>query len=317
MQTREPHRIGEHLTVSFPLPGDTEISTATGVIRWAADQPKSGGWYGLGMEWLPLEEDARSRLHRFFSGHAQGETAPRAQAQAVARGLPKSSQLILVVVLVVGVIVTWQTVRRLTRQTVVLGHVVEQRDAVIGFLKRQKQTLQTELTGTKQRLAETAQEAARLGEHARALGGEVARLGTALHQADVSFAEVSADRAALQAEREPLMQKMMDLEQERLVLARRLVNTHQVKLIVREMIAQREQAETAKARAARRLSDFSERGNEGFVIREGRATLGHGTVWIRVHEPEASSVPAAQQATLTPEAAPQRSAPQEAAVAAP
>ena len=59
---RETHRLGERITVSFPLPEEEEPLTVTGVVRWSDPTAQRGRWHATGIEWLPLGETASHRL---------------------------------------------------------------------------------------------------------------------------------------------------------------------------------------------------------------------------------------------------------------
>ena len=109
---------------------------------------------------------------------------------------------------------------------------------------------------------------------------------------DVQRAEESFTR--VRAEREALMQRVLDLEQERLQLTQRLSSIPDLQLAIREAIAARREARRVQRRLrvqAKREAEYqrTQTGNHGYFIRDGRATVGRSTIWIRVHDPSALS----------------------------
>lgn len=67
---RKPHKIGEHLIVSFLLPGEEEELTATAVVRWRQQTSDRTRWYAVGLEWLRLEKTMHFRLDTYLRRQA-------------------------------------------------------------------------------------------------------------------------------------------------------------------------------------------------------------------------------------------------------
>lgn len=292
---REPRRAGEQITASFSLPGDNEPLTATGVIRWSLP-PVKGRWYPLGLEWLPLEEAARSRLHGFLS-------QPKAEPQRVlpsGAGKPMPSWVLgtlwVVAVVLVGV-VAWLWVGMLSRQAD-LEQDVAQRNVAISALKHREQRLAAreawlaqELVNAKMNLATAAGELSRLDGQAQDLTTDAQRLNQEVGLFEQSYAKV-------QQERTGLIQQVMNLEQERLKLVGKLSSLPDLHMAIRNAIEARKAESAADsggfAWSIRRSADsaIEEDDNRGFIVRNGQSTLSRrngATMWIKVHEPEASA----------------------------
>lgn len=310
---REPHPEGEQITISFAFPGDEETTTATGAVRWSEANPAGGGWHRVGLQWLPLEEVTRNRLHRFlYQQTKQGVTRASTGGAGAAWRFRAWGSLVawlgVAILALIGVNLA-QRLHALQGKNSWLGQVVEERNAFIHQLKTREATLQSQLSATRGYLAETAAEVSRLDQHAQGLGGQIQLLNKEVERFQQSYVKVREERGSL-------LQHVLDLEQERLALSRRLVSSQEVSLVVREAIESRKRALQARERpqmkGERRLSDLEIVGNEGYIIRDGHPTLGRSTMWIRVYDPEqpqtaptATTASAAQPAgALKPQRAP-------------
>lgn len=284
---RERHRGGELVTVGFSLPGDEETLTATGIVRWSGPESPSGAWHRIGLEWLPLEEATRNRLHRYLETATPVPDTSR-------KGLPPMPSVARIAVAAVFTAVgltAWllfRWVNNLQDEKFGLETAVEQRDAIIGYLGQEGQRLKIELGQARQNLADTAGEVARLDLQAQTFGKEVDRLSQDVQRFESAYLQAREERSEL-------MQKVLVLEQEKADLAKRLNSVDDLKLAIREAIESRKQTQQAQRLQllkARRESQerWLSQGNRGYLVRDGRPTVNKGTVWIRVHEPEARTV---------------------------
>jgi len=277
---REAHRAGELLSVGFSLPGEREALTATGVVRWSAP-PQDRHWHPVGLSWLQLEESVRNRLQQFLSGSVTA--AVPAAAPARRRWRSPAAPLAAALLLLAAALLGWWAlaVQRQNRQ---LHTAVELRDQVIDELGTQGTQLVEELGEARVRLQATAAEVARLDQQAQLFGAEMARM-------DGELAVVQASHAAMREERDALIQQVLDLEQARTSMLKRLSSVDELRLAIREAIeARRQDRQAARSSwvAARRaaVEQPLAAGNRGYLIRDGQPTIGAGTMWVRVHEPE-------------------------------
>ena len=94
----------------------------------------------------------------------------------------------------------------------------------------------------------------------------------------------------VQEERDRFIQQALELEQERASLASRLSSIPELRRAIEEAIEVRKQARQAERLTrleGRRTADHElTQGNRGYLIREGRPTIGLSTVWVHVHELE-------------------------------
>ena len=291
---REPHTSGEEVTVGLSLPGEREPLTATGVVRWASPTPLKGSWYPLGLEWLPLEETTRHRLHQFLYRQAQVPARPSAVEESARPTADRAGRRALLVgVAVSGALAalfigTW--VLSLHRHNRQLEAAVTQRNTLIHRLKQQESQIRQELGAAKTHLAATSGEVTRLDELAQQLGGEAHRLTQEVEQFQGSYVNV-------REEREELLQRVQDLAQERALRARQSVSIPELHLAIREAIDAREavrQSPVIPLFSAGSWApiltppheDRSIEGNRGYLIWEGRPTSGASELSIRVHDPE-------------------------------
>ena len=281
--TREAHRSGEQLTVTFSLPGADDLVTATGEVRWS-DQPPKRRWYPVGLEWFPLEETAGNRLKTFLAASAKSSSA---RTHLTVRRFPRWTGIILIAQLgaamLIGSLVS-RWVQSLRQENQQLQAELQQRNLLISTLEQDEAQLQEELEATKARFVATTEEVARLDQQAKWLEMEVQRLGQDVERFQGSYVQV-------REEREALMQRVLDLEQERTALTRRLSSVSELRRAIREAVDARNQTAQAQRRriieAKREASrQGSLTGNRGYLLRKGRSTAGTATMWIRVHEPE-------------------------------
>jgi len=279
---RERHRSGELVTLGFSLPGIEDTLTATGVIRWSGSQSPKGNWHRAGVEWLPLEDATRNRLHQFL------ETAKPAPSRRTTSGAGASIRRAALVASAVAIglfgwgLYHWTS--QVETENTELVSSVKRRDAIIHFLGQEGQRLKFELGDARQHLAEAAGAVAQLDVQAQFFGKEVERLSQDVARFQHSYLEFHEERAQL-------MQRVLTLEQEKASLAKRLNSVDELTLAIREAIGRHKQVQQADRLAVLKAKhDVQERwlsqGNRGYLVRDGRPTIGRSTVWIRVREPE-------------------------------
>ena len=280
---REPHRNGEMVTVGFSLPGERTALTATGVVRWS-EAPGKGGWHPIGVDWLQLEDTTKHRLQRFIA------EAPAPKPKAAKPKIGRNTRTILLAV--GGVFLAFLTaagvlwVRSIQWENRQLQAIVEQRNRVINQLSQEETQLKQELVTAQEHLAATAGEVARLDQIAQGFGQQVAQLSGEVSQVKQSYEQA-------RQEREELLQRVLDLETERMLLMRRLSSIDELRLAIREAIQTRKtdrQVHWLSLIRSQRMADAQElaNGNRGYLVKDGRPTMSGSTVLIRVHEPEAS-----------------------------
>ncbi len=289
---REPHQAGEQVTVSFFLPTDDEPLTATGVVRWAGERSRMGSWYPVGVEWMPNEDSIRSRVHEFLYQQNRPSRPTRVPAATRAKHAPASSARrfvwLAVCTLLVGTMslaLVW--VKLLQEDRAQLAGVIVQRDEFIQQLEQRDRQVQQELATTKSHLSTAIAEAVRLNTQARRLTGEVQNLTNDVERYQASYARS-------QEEREQLIKRVMDLEQERTDMAKKLTSLYELRVAIHDAIESRkalladQQRATAIARREALHAAEQQRlanGNRGYVIRDGKPTTSNRTVWIRILEP--------------------------------
>lgn len=279
---RERHRSGELVTLGFSLPGAEDTLTATGIIRWSGPESPKGNWHRAGVEWLPLEDATRNRLHQFLE---TAKPAPERRTTSSAGASIRRAALIASAV-AIGLFgwALYRWARQVETDNTELVSSIQRRDAIIHFLGREGQRVKFELGEARQHLAETAGAVERLDAQAQFFGNEVERLTQDVARFQHSSLESREERAQL-------MQQVLTLEQEKASLAKRLNSVDELKLAIQEAIERRKQVQQADRLALLKAKrDAQERwlsqGNRGYLVRDGRPTIGRSTVWIRVHEPE-------------------------------
>ena len=266
MLIRDDHREGERLTVNVPLPDEPDPLTITGVVRWSSQPVANHGWHPSGLEWLPMEDAARRRLQHFL--HARAKTsessidrpASAGPASRRSKTLQRSGIIAGASLAIAGFL--WGFSLRGDKQALVA--TLDQRDATIAQLRQQETLLRQELGATKSSLASTTEEIARLDQQAQFLGHAVEQLGQEVEHAQSSFGQLREDR-------EQLMQRLLDLLQERAYLIKRMDAMQQLDTAIQDAI------ETRRGPTS---------GNQGYVVGEAAANP-RPTLWIRVHDPEA------------------------------
>ncbi len=292
---RRAHQTGERMTVSFPLPGeDDDPLIATGVVRWIGPRLFRNRWVPMGLEWLPPDDVTRHRLHRFLytSAQALGKVRPPA---SLARGRWSAAKRIVVGLVVISLLLSalvgFNWLRAFQEEHRRLGIIAEGRRQRIAHLEQQEDRLTTELATTQQSLQEAMTEMARLDQQARGLGADVGQLRSEIDGVQRSYETVQRSYATIREERQQLMQRVLDLEQDRAQLAKRLSSVTDLRLAITEAIQRRKdepQAQRLFELRTQRLADEEAlaQGNRGFVIRDGQPTITGSTVWIKVRDPE-------------------------------
>ena len=280
----ETHRLGARLTVSLSLPEEEEPLTATGVVHWSDARLRQGHWYPLGLEWLPMEETARHRLHTFLSRRAPSRPLRLSGEKILGLNLQPllvRTALVLGALLVAGFAV-W--VFSLAQKNRALGEAVEQRNAIIRHVEQREQRLEQALAEAAAQLTAVSQAAAQFGRQTSELETEVGRLNGEVERFQDSYVRI-------REERKQLIQQVLELEQERTGLAKRLSSIPELRRAIREAVEARRslqrqaRLQTLRSRAAARRPDAPD-GNHGYLVRNGQPVATHSTVWIRVHDPE-------------------------------
>lgn len=287
--TREAHVTGERMTVTLSHSGDSEGVTATGVVRWSNQPASRGRWFPMGLEWLTLEEGTHNRLRSLLGSQVQLSRAPRAFRPArerVLRALLVTTVSLLSIV--IGGFVAWY-VWLLAQENRQLHGAVQQRNVLIRQLAEHDEELRRELGTAKAQLATTMSEVIRLDQQSQRLGGDVQRLTQHVEQVQQSY-------VAVNEEREALMRRVLDLEQERLLLVRRWSSVPDLRLAIRDAIKVRQEAQRAQWQSRLQAKRDAERqqealGNRGYLVWEGRPTIRGPGMLIRVHDPAIDADP--------------------------
>ncbi len=312
MLVRDQRQDGERVTVNFWLPGIHDTMTITGVVRWSGSQLPKSRWYPLGLEWLPMEDVTRNRLRRFLFDQVQTSRAPAKPTVSPASPTPADQvpvtkrrkklklrlpsvqlpsatnvakykkPLVIVagsLVLIGMAAILWIT--SLQWENGELNQAVQQRDTVIEQLEQQDQHLRQELDAARARLTTTVSEVSRLDQQAQILEKEMEQLSQDVEHFQDSYVRV-------REEREQLMQRVLDLEQERMALNKRLVFMEQLHQAIQEAIETHSRHQPRIYGLNSHSSDplVEGEGNRGYLVRDGRPTIGRSTMWIKVHEPE-------------------------------
>ena len=283
---RKGYRPGERISVTFSLPGPREPITLAGIVRWSGSGARTDRWQRLGLEWLPPEETPRNRLQQWLASPLR---SPRNPLLAFPAWLPAAA---LSVVLCVGMISGFWIVS-LQRRRSQLETAVQQRDGVIRTLASHGQALERNLGAAKEQLAHTSAQVVHLDQQAHALEGAVQQLTHEVVSSQQAYITVQEDREAL-------MRRVLDLEQERLLLSKRLASVPELRIAIKEAMEAHQRAQRAERhrllvaqRAAKRQQLGL--GNRGYLLRQGHPTVSSSTVWIRIHEPESSEPQAIQR----------------------
>ena len=220
--TREAHQPGGQVTVSFSLPEDGELLTATGVIRWSEAGSANGRWHPLGLEWLPLEETTRHRLQQFL--YRRRRTGPSARRLAILAGV--------IVTVLAGVL---GAVRALSLESENrrFERIIVQRNEAIQHLNAREAALRHNLAAATAYLATTSGTVSRLDSQARLFQGEVQRLSQDVARFQESYGQVLR-------EREQLIKQALLLQQGPLFEEEQTRATEELRLAIREAIANRQ-----------------------------------------------------------------------------
>ena len=291
LMAKKAHQVGERITLSVQLPGESsDPMIATGVVRWCGSSRSRGRWWPLGLEWLPMEETTRHRLHRFLYTAAN---RPRAAQPAPHGAADPAVRYTLIGLGAFAATLAALGVLALHRHDQELQALAAQRQAVIAQLQRREASLTSQLTDARQHLEETTGEVARLDQYAIALSGAMERLRQDVNSVQTSYVDLQQSYSTVRQERELLMQRVMDLEQERARLATRLASVQELRVAIQEAIQRRKEQDQATRlleQEAQHAADAEQlsHGNRGYLVRGGRPTATGSTVWIRIHEPEAA-----------------------------
>lgn len=267
---REPHAQQEQVTISFSLPGEGEPVTATGLVRWSAPKGWKSRWHASGLSWLPLEESARYRLHRWiYAGTQHAGMRPPSRA-SLKRALRTVALTAATALGLLGVL--WAIL--LSQENRGLHHEVQRRTMTIVRLEQQGEQLRGALDAANTSLTATVTDISRLEQQAALVEGQVDAFRKELERLQGLYEQTRSDR-------EQLMQRVMELDRERQVLSEQLGSKSSAQLqsameqAITHVIAQRQASSTA-------------RGNRGYLLRDGHRSPRSGAgPWIWVHEPEA------------------------------
>ena len=229
---REPHPCGARVAVSFTLPSLGEPVTTTGVVRWSDSGPRGGSWYPLGVEWVSPDDVIRHRLHQFLAA-STAETGPSA------RPLPHRVLPVVLLVALMGMVALGMAATSLRKQRDAIAALLDARETTLRTLTRRERALQVDLAGATAHLQETSEQLGQLGRQAQVLEEQARRFQEALLQ-------VQSSQAVLRRQRDAMMDRVVELEQERLHLLRRSVPLAELSLAIREAIARREDPELSQ-----------------------------------------------------------------------
>lgn len=294
--SRETHRIGERITVSFMLPDTEEPLTATGVVRWSDERSRQGRWYPLGVEWLGLDDASRRRLSAFIGQYAQTRSQQPPHPASSAPPLVRRSLMMAGVTVAFAVLgyLAYQLLE-IQQENRQLGEVIGQRDLAIhslndraAYLKAREAELQQELTRSRTQLELASESVSQLGAKTQDMEDNISRLNEEVERFQQSYVQV-------REEREELMQRVLDLQQERMLLQKKLASVPDLHRAIREAIRTRKQEQRlARLKALQAVrtqaeTDWAIQGNRGYLVRDGKPTGGRPTMWIRVLDPESEA----------------------------
>lgn len=283
---REPRKGGERVTVNFPLLGAEETLTTTGVVRWSGEHAQRGRWYPVGLEWLPLEETTAHLLHRLLvsSTQAAAARAPIGRGRVFGRD-PATRREVLQWGLLCGLFVAMLcggVLLALQQDNWRLETVLHARNATVEHLGEQGARLQGELDTAIANLSATSEEVARLHEQAQALEGNA-------HQFSEEVARFQHSYAQLQRERSALIDRVLELEQERSIVSRRSVSLDELHVVIQETIARKQATRSLYSWVlpGTERDQWVKAGNRGYLVQDGRSTASdRPSIQVRVHEPE-------------------------------
>ena len=238
---REAHQAGGQVTVSFSLPEDGDLWTATGLIRWSEPRSANGPWCPLGLEWLPLEETTRHRLHQFLysravpaAGRSTAKGPRRLRAWLSVRRLAIVAGVIVVVL--AGVLGTLWALS-LESENRRFEQIIVQRNAALQHLTAREVAIQHDLAAARTYITTTSGTVNRLDAQASLFQEQVQQLSQDLARFQASYGQV------LQ-EREGLIAQALRVQQGQ-VLEEVLPNVAgELRLVIREAIASRHTDQT-------------------------------------------------------------------------
>lgn len=274
---REPRKLGDRVTVTFPLEEQGEPLTLTGEVRWTAP---SGRWSATGLEWLSLDPASRYRLHSFLHARAQA-----LQSRRTVWGKPQApaNQLAWIVagaaVAACLAFAGWS----LYQTNAQLDAALQQRDAVIGQMQQRATQLTTALGDAQAGLERASIEVTRLDAQAQSLQTGAQELTSEIQRFQLAYAKT-------QRERSQLIDQILSLEQERMELMRRLSSLPELRLAVREAIQARMAEDRLRFRPRWASDESAEWGNRGYVLFNAEPAPAAGSgLSITVHDPTAAT----------------------------
>lgn len=247
---REPYEPGERITLSFSLPGDPELVTMTGRVRWSHDEPVRKSWYRIGLEWTPTDDLSPQQLALFLQRRAQRAVGQGRMAEPLARAeeprpaprwprepaarrwiissLRTGALLGLAICAALGGRVWFLNMdnRRLTRE-------IQRRNAVISQLELREQRFEQELEGATRELSQTLGDVERLDVQTSQFEHGMQELVSNVEQFRSAYSKAQGERA-------DLIRRILDLERDRAVLVERLTAMPAIQQLIAETIAARQ-----------------------------------------------------------------------------
>lgn len=284
---REPRKLGDRITVTFPLGEEDEPLTVTGEVRWSAP---SGRWCATGLEWLTLDPAARYRLHSFLHARAQQAQAKRTVWGRPQAGPASGARLAGIAAGTVVVTALAFAAWSLHQTNAQLDAALEQRDAVIDQMEQRAAQLTTTLGAAHADLERATVEVARLDAQAQSLQTGAQELTSEIQRFQIAYAKT-------QRERSGLIDQILLLEQERMELSRRLSSLPELRLAIRDAIQARMRDDRLRPRARWASDESSEWGNRGYIVLNAQAaTPAASGLSITVHDPMSNVPPPASEA---------------------
>ena len=281
---REHRKVGDRVTVNFPLSAPHQSVTATGIVRWNVDA-QAARWYPVGLEWLPFEEATAHLLHRFLLGASRiggakspehsgmaEEDAPQARRVAITWG----SLSAFVTAVLCGIILATFHDRNQR-----LNRVLQTRDSTVEQLQTHRQQLLSQLEASTAHLNETTDQIVRLQTQAEALDGSAQQLRQEVVHAQEAYLE-------LQHQRSGLIDRVVELEQERGMLLQGSISLDELQRAIRETVARRQASQAFFSQAMAEVEEDRGplAGNHGYLVQDGLNTFpARPTLEVRVYEP--------------------------------
>ena len=290
----ETRQEGERVTLTWSLPEETETLTATGVVQWSHTRARTGRWYPSGLEWLPMEDSTRHRLETFLRRTQPTPSTRTAQRSDPFHDIPAWVIGVLRAGVVFGLLVgAWCLLWGLwlQRENRQLDLAIQQRNAMIEYLEQRGVRLTRALGSAQSSLAQTTKEVARLDQQTQHLEGTLEQANQQIELTQQAYVKVREEREALMERVLDLEQQRRTLEQERTRLAGRLSSIPDLRQAIHEAIEARKQEQRTQRREFIQAQQDADRhlragDNRGYVVLDGQPTVSHSTIWIRVHEPD-------------------------------